>query len=379
MELSESQKKVLMQIKWWYQRPERPFFILNGYAGTGKTTMIPFIISELKLDMNDVCFAAYTGKAVNVLHSKGLKTARTIHSHMFKAKELNDGTIHFTFDRYGSFSEASLIIIDEFSMIDEELANYILSYNVPVLLLGDPGQLSPVTSNMGYFIDMKPDVTMTEIHRQAEDNPIIAASILARTGQNIPYGTFGDNNEVTKVPLRDLDSKYLFTTEQILTGKNETRRALNELVKDHYGFQGTLPAKPGIKLICLKNDRDLGIYNGSFIENTTPASKINMERYQFKMSFQTEHGHEHKNKRIYTRPLVNDQSKLTNRERFIRNRLVHVDYGYAITAHKSQGSQWNEILIYDDGFATWRKDERCRWLYTAITRAAYRIVIASDY
>ncbi len=153
----------------WLKRGEPQVFRLFGYAGVGKTTLARHVAEAAD---GETAFAAFTGKAAMVMRAHGCPGATTIHALIYRASEGADGAPTFTINEDGPASRASLIVIDECSMVDAELARDLLSFGKPILVLGDPFQLPPVKGG-GYFTDAAPDVMLTEIHRQAEDNPII--------------------------------------------------------------------------------------------------------------------------------------------------------------------------------------------------------------
>ena len=157
---------------------EPQVFRLFGYAGVGKTTLARHIAEGAR---GETAFAAFTGKAALVMRSKGCAGATTIHALIYRASEGAEGAPTFTLNADGPASRAGLIVIDECSMVDAELARDLLSFGKPILVLGDPFQLPPVKGG-GYFTDGAPDVMLTQIHRQAHDNPIIRLSEVVRSG-----------------------------------------------------------------------------------------------------------------------------------------------------------------------------------------------------
>src|SRR6187549_3221548 len=160
-------------------------FRLFGYAGTGKTTLARTIAEGVD---GEVKFAAFTGKAAMVMRSKGCARASTIHSLIYRARESGEEVPDFVLWDEAPASEAKLIIIDECSMVDAELGRDLMSFGVPVLVLGDPAQLPPVQSGAngaGFFTESEPDAMLTEVHRQAQDDPIVRLSMDIREGRAI--------------------------------------------------------------------------------------------------------------------------------------------------------------------------------------------------
>ena len=154
-------------------------------------------------------------------------------------------------------SKAELIIIDECSMVDAELGRDLLSFGVPLLVLGDPAQLPPIQGG-GFFTEAEPDVMLTEVHRQARDNPIVRLSMDIRAGDYLEPGRYGESEVVLKA---DLDPQRVLDADQVLVGRNNTRRAYNQRMRQRRGFTDTMP-EAGDKLVCLRNNRKKGLFNG---------------------------------------------------------------------------------------------------------------------
>src|SRR6202045_5185329 len=186
MDWSSEQKSALDRVNQWLRAGEPQLFRVFGYAGVGKTTLARHIAQGAA---GEAAFAAFTGKAALVLRSKGCAGATTIHALIYRATEGTEGAPNFTLNADGPASKAGLIVIDECSMVDAELARDLLSFGKPILVLGDPFQLPPVKGG-GYFTESPPDVMLTEIHRQAADDPIIRLSEIVRTGGELKEGAF---------------------------------------------------------------------------------------------------------------------------------------------------------------------------------------------
>lgn len=376
------------------------FFKFQGYAGTGKTSTIKSLLEEFE---GGVSFAAFTGKAALVMTKQGLP-AGTIHSLIYKPvepdkqrcedlfkkiretgsdgekrrlqKEL-DETRKVTFklkeDHESDLSKSDLLVLDEVSMVGPEMGRDLESFGVPILAIGDPGQLPPIEGT-GYFVQGKPDALLTEIHRQAKDNPIIDLATRARSGIPIPYGTFGGSIVLPKITLKD---KTLGDADQILTGKNITRQDLNRRVRALRGFSGVYP-QVGEKVICLRNNKELMIFNGQMAKVVSVGEHYD---YSFEMELELEPDHKGETRKVKVFALkahfdaYEDKTALNNVKWWMQKDSHEFDFGYAITVHKSQGSQWDDVLIYDDGMFVWEPPVRRRWLYTAITRAAKNVAI----
>jgi exodeoxyribonuclease V len=360
MEWSPQQDAALKAVSFWLKRGKPQVFRLFGYAGSGKTTLARAIADELD---GDVLFGAFTGKAALVMRSKGCRDARTIHSMIYRTRETDTEEPSFVLNEDGPASKAELIIVDECSMVDEELGRDLLSFGKPVLVLGDPAQLPPIKGG-GFFTEAEPDAMLTDVHRQAADNPIIRLSMLIRDGGRLTPGRYGES----RIIFRDLiDAEQVKAADQVLVGLNRTRRAYNRRIRELLERAGTRP-EPGDKLVCLKNDRKKGLLNGS-LWNVQTAGTV--RRKKIRMTVVPEEDNTHKPLRIGVLPEF-----FTSEEEIpyaLRRDSDEFDYGYALTVHKAQGSQWDNVVLFDESGAF--RDHRARWLYTAVTRAAETLTV----
>jgi hypothetical protein len=193
LDWSPNQEVALDAVTTWFADPAGPqVFRLFGYAGTGKTTLAIEIANRIgSKGNNKVLFAAFTGKAALVMQSKGCTAASTIHSLIYTLDEDSTGEMpRFVLNEASALADAKLLIIDECSMVGAELAHDLLTFKVKVLVLGDPAQLPPV-KDAGYFTECEPDAMLTEVHRQAQGNPIIRLSMDIRAGRQMPLGDMG--------------------------------------------------------------------------------------------------------------------------------------------------------------------------------------------
>jgi exodeoxyribonuclease-5 len=161
-------------------------------------------------------------------------------------------------------ASTKLLIVDEVSMVGEDLARDLLRFKKPILVLGDPAQLPPIR-DAGYFINAEPDILLTEVHRQAQNNPIIKASMDIRQGKNPEAGS-NDMGSFHIIQRKDIDISTLaelcVASDQVLCGRNQTRITLNNLIRKTLGIDSVYPVV-GDRLVCLKNDKNVGVFNGS--------------------------------------------------------------------------------------------------------------------
>ncbi len=351
--------------KWLKAKPGRQgtpqVFRLFGYAGTGKTTLARYVAEGVD---GEVLFAAFTGKAALVMQSKGCADASTIHSLIYRPRERDEETPTFVLWRGSPAAGAKLIVIDECSMVDDELGRDLLSFGAPVLVLGDPAQLPPVQGG-GFFTAHEPDAMLTEVHRQALGDPIVHLSMEVRAGRRLAPGTYG----VTEVVARGaFDPQRALDTDQILVGRNVTRRAYNARMRERRGRTDPLPVA-GDKLVCLRNNRPKGLFNGGLWmvkerkvrKNASLALRLRPE--------ENARGDVVK-ARVRAECFTGGLEELDWQQ---RKYFDEFDFGYVLTVHKAQGSQWDDVVLFDESFAF--PDSRERWLYTGITRAARRLTV----
>lgn len=397
-EFSDDQLQALQKVDTWLKGKDPKFFSLFGCAGTGKTTIARYLADSTN---GLVYFASFTGKAAQVLRLAGCPEASTIHSLIYspthrsqkrlKEIELNISRLTaespqairadlerqlaiekqnasrpmFNLKSDSPLAYASLCIIDECSMIDEQIGTDLLSFGVPILALGDPGQLPPV-KGQGFFTQREPDHLLTQIHRQAQGSPILKLATMARMGQDIPYGDYGANCTV----VDKLTPEMALEADQIIVGRNKTRKWTNTRVRTLKGLSGD--PVPGDRLVCLRNNHEKELLNGSLwtVDELVAGGPEDGDDVGI-LTVYPEAGdgppietvaHMH-----YFRG-YEDQLPW-----YDKTDADEFDFGYAITAHKSQGSQWDHVLIIDEStsFAQYKN----KWLYTAITRACKRVTI----
>ena len=273
MEFSPQQDEALKAVSRWLKAGEPQIFRLFGYAGTGKTTLARHFAEHVD---GEVQFAAFTGKAAQVLRSRGATNARTIHSLIYRPRgeeevadeETGKTSVSpmFSLNRQSPVAKAALIIVDECSMVDEALGRDLMSFGTPILVLGDPGQLPPISGG-GFFTDHEPDCLLTEIHRQARDNPIIELAMDVREGREIMHGDCGTAQVIGK---HDVTQDLVLDADQVLVGINRTRRRYNQRLRELKGFTAAYP-QAGDKLVCLRNDPAKGLLNGSLWQVMTSS------------------------------------------------------------------------------------------------------------
>ncbi|MEM9169018.1 MAG: AAA family ATPase [Pseudomonadota bacterium] len=363
MDWSPQQDDALKAIDRWLHKGDTQLFRLFGYAGSGKTTLARHVAEHVT---GDVAFAAFTGKAAHVLRANGCRGATTIHALIYRpaSDDADDGALTFTLRRDAPASEADLIVIDECSMVDEDLGRDLLSFGKPVLVLGDPAQLPPVKGG-GYFTDAEPDFMLTDIHRQAADNPIIRLSMAIRDGR-LDDADAADGAALNIVARDAIDADAILAADQVLVGTNRTRRRYNERIRALKGFDDATP-EPGEKLVCLRNNKKKGLLNGgvwNVVSRAAPRGR------KIRLRVAPDDGGKSVTVNVPQAFFTDGPETVPFQE---KRGADEFDYGYALTVHKAQGSQWDDVVLFDERFAF--REHAGRWLYTGVTRAAERLTL----
>ncbi len=359
---SPQQDAALAAVSRWLKAGDRQVFRLFGYAGTGKTTLARHIAEDAG---GEVVFAAFTGKAAHVLRAKGCKGAGTIHSLIYRTRGEDENGPTFVLNNDSAAGKAALIVIDECSMVDAEIGRDLLSFGTPILVLGDPAQLPPIAGG-GFFTEAEPDVMLTEVHRQAADDPIIRMSMIVREGGRLEEGAYG----ASRVVGRDgIEQEEVLGADQVLVGRNNTRRSYNARIRQLLEREGPAPVA-GDTLVCLRNERKRGLLNGS-LWSVDKVRKPRKGLLRYVLS-PDDGGLAKANTLVSINPAFFDGTAdaLSLAE---RRRSDEFDFGYVLTVHKAQGSQWDDVVLFDESFAF--RENRARWLYTGITRAATRLTV----
>jgi exodeoxyribonuclease-5 len=443
---SAAQAAAIAEVRDWFENrtEEQQVFRLFGYAGSGKSTVLKFALDDLGLSPHrsakdgrcvpGVVTATFTGKAALVLTRKGTP-ARTIHSLIYSVIESTEEEIaaaaakvqeaetaarkltgfdrtaaeagieamrqalsamkhpRFALNPQSDAADARLIVLDEVSMVGEEMARDLMSFGKPILVLGDPGQLPPIRGE-GAFTRDAPDVMLTEIHRQAAESAIIRLATMARMGEPIWFGVY--DAHVAKLRKGDITPDQALRGGQLICGLNATRFQLNNAMRSAAGLGGTyLPTGGAEKIICLKNDNSLGLINGMFLtlEDIVDEGSLYFSAVVHEAEAPPATGSREAPKGRRVTPFDSDgrpgrlriykghfedhvayDDKRHDRDWREKRNLTEATFGWAITAHKAQGSQWENVIVWDDGLGRSEIDRR-RWLYTAITRAERGLVL----
>lgn len=401
MQLSDDQARALGAITEWYSQGSRPWLTLGGYAGTGKTTLLgelPRAFPGKRLH-----YASYTGKAVSVLAGKlpPGQNVTTLHRLLYKpqpktvckaskepctpglwcskhtpqslvsdrdtppcetVKQLDWSPNMFPLEGI------DLVIVDEASMVSDKIWTDLTKWGVPVLAVGDHGQLPPIKSQFNLM--QNPMIRLETILRQVEGSPIIKMATIARKIGTLPYRNFGADGEVATVIRPNQMPDYPMDPDEgdlIIAAYNRTRNELNESMRNLLGRKG-LP-QPGDIVICLRNSYEVGIFNGmrgrikEFEVNDPTGTEawavIEMIDEGFDFSGQ-----------VYV-----PQFGAPKTDNQVGRWLNLFDYGYCMTAHKAQGSQADRVMVINERLP---QTDHKRWLYTAVTRAAKELIVVGN-
>ena len=403
MNWSPQQVAALSAVKAWLQKKSDPLFRLFGYAGTGKTTLARHLAEGVS---GKVLFAAYTGKAAYVMRQKGCREASTLHSLIYcpwekcgvrlrqleaerdrlkktDATDTRDARLAelakeieaeresldrpaFTLNRESPLRWAALLVVDECSMVDEAMARDLLSFGVKLLVLGDPAQLPPVYG-AGYFTKGTPNVMLSEVHRQARDNPIIDLATKVRLGEGLRLGQYGTSSVIS---TEALTPGLVLGVDQVLVGRNRTRQQYNNRIRTLRGYKSKFP-QPGERLVCLRNNHEIGLLNGGLWKVLNSRS---FEAGRIGLELEPEDGGPALTVEAHTHYFLGRDGK--DLDWMLRREAEEFDFGYVLTCHKAQGSQWGSVMVFDESGAFQASSRQ--WLYTAITRAAERVTIVRE-
>lgn len=388
MELTSKQEQGLKIAIDRYKNHER-YTCISGYAGTGKSTLVKFIISALDVDEDDVCYAAYTGKAAQVLLKKGNKNVSTLHKLLYKSYPRPDGSfLRLPVDEV----PYKIVIVDEVSMAPRNLMKLLFTHkNVHVICLGDPFQLPPVDKDEDNHLLDNPHIFLDEVMRQAQESEIIRVTMDIRNHKPL---SLMDGNEVKILTKADLSTGMMQWADQILVGTNQMRVALNNQMRELLG-RGDAP-EDGDKVICLRNywsilaenedplvNGTIGYLQDSFESfNQLPWRMGGQKIYTIQGNFLSDGGALYKDLDMDKKLILTGEKSLDWKTIWKLNSnpktsmLVPLEftYGYAITGHKAQGSEWDKVLVVEERFP-FEKEEHARWLYTCATRASEKLVL----
>jgi exodeoxyribonuclease V len=408
--LSADQKAALDRIEEWFRGAgNKRHFTLAGAAGSGKTTVTGLLIRRLKLNSQQVVLLAPTGKAVEALKfrlPRGWKSrARTLASFLWKWKFSGYNGEDNKFVHSGAKpveSDLRLVIVDEASMVTKRDFEALTHYR-RVLYTGDPDQLPPVVEDADLEGQMgscgvldQPDATLESIHRHGKDTSIYTVSHGARAGKQPDYGPSADGRVLHLSEAEghfgiDQLHEYIDHADVVLTQRNNVRVMINEYVRRRRGFMKTpvdFVPKPGEILVCSENSmhpvKKTKIANGERLVvteflGTRQVRKDAPEIEDFAvMAYPEGRDHDEAEWTISSQMLMGDQIRnsvlTTEHVSGPRSGVLRADWGYALTVHKAQGSEWPRVVVVDDMDPDHNVPLN-KWYYVAYSRAVEQLVI----
>ena len=390
MELTKKQEEGL-KIAVARHKSREKYTVISGYAGTGKSTLVRFIIDALDVDEDKVAYATYTGKAAEVLRKKGNPNAMTLHRLLYDSiPRQGGGFIRIPKKQL----DYDIVVVDEVSMVPKTMVDMLLAHRVYILFLGDPGQLPQIDKKEAHNLLDHPHVFLDEVMRQAAESEIIQLTMKIRNGEDIP---FMHGKEVIVAPKAELVTGHLTWADIIICATNKTRHNMNRQKRELLGYSGVL--QTGERIIVKRNywedcDEDgNAIVNGTIGTVANPyesfvriPSYVKNDRRDLPLIgciFTPDGGKSFDTFEIDKDYLLKEEPCVDWKVSYQLGKLKpkigdilpkQATYGYALTCHAAQGSEFDKVLVIEESFP-FDKTEHARWLYTAISRSAEKCVL----
>ena len=390
MELTVAQQKGLKIALERYKANEK-YTVIAGFAGTGKSTLVKFIIDALDVDQDKVAYATYTGKAAEVLRKKGNPNAMTLHRLLYDSiPRQGGGFIRIPKKQL----DYSIVVVDEVSMVPKTMVDMLLAHRIYILFLGDPFQLPQIDKKETHTLLDKPHIFLDQVMRQAAESEIIQLTMKIRNGEDIP---FMHGKEVIVAPKAELVTGHLTWADIIICATNKTRHNMNRQKRELLGYSGVLGENESLLIKCnyweVCNENGDALVNGSIgtIKNVFESfrripSYVKSDIRDMPTivgEFISDDGVSFGNIEFDKNFLLKEEPCIDWRTSYqlgkLKNKIGDIipkqaTYGYAITGHCSQGSQWDKVLVIEESFP-FDKVEHARWLYTCCTRPTSRLVL----
>ena len=391
MKLTNAQQKGL-EIAVERHRNHEKYTVIAGFAGTGKSTLVKYIIAALDVDPAKVCYATFTGKAAQVLIKKGNKNSLTLHKLLYDSIPRPAGGFMRIPKKQLDFD---VVVVDEVSMAPKTIMDLLFKHNVYVICLGDPFQLPPIDKNEDNHLLDNPHIFLDEIMRQAAESEIIRLTMDIRAGKSLVNSR---GNQVHVVGKNELVDGMYNWADQVLVATNDTRHMINDQMREMRNF-GPEPTD-GDKVICLRNywgilsDDGQGdpLVNGTIGTLHMPKKEtVYVPCYAYQPGkidvlsggFISDTGEDYGVLNMDPKIIFGGESALEWRDKYKLGKLAdkigdviprEFAFGYAITCHKAQGSEWDKVLVIEENFPR-VKEEHARWLYTACTRSTQKLAL----
>ena len=390
MILTNEQEQALKTIITKYKNHEK-YVTVCGYAGVGKSTLVKFAIEALDVAEDKVAYACFCGKAAEVLRKKGNKNAMTLHKLLYDSIPRKGGGF---FRKPKIKLEYDIVVVDEVSLAPKSMLDMLLKHKVFCIFIGDSFQLPQIDKNEAHTFLNNPDIFLSTVMRQAAESEIIQLTMKIREGQPINYF---QGKEVQILPYSQLNTGMLLWADQILTATNNKRHDINQQMRKLLGFNNLLCEKE--KIVVKRNYWDDCNEDGDALVNGTVGTINNLYDSFIKIppnikitnhtiptvcgDIVPEFGSSFKNINIDKNFLIYEEPCVDWRISYqvgkMKNKIgdilpKHITYGYALTCHAAQGSEWDKVLVLEESFP-FDKIEHSRWVYTACTRASEKLVL----
>lgn len=385
--LTDEQQALVKACYSWFYNDDELVFEYAGGPGTGKSFVMNFIIDYLGISRNQIAPMAFTGAAAVNMRTKGLLNAGTIHSWIYNTTitQKVDKSGNYIIDEYFNrpketidfipkikLKHIKLIIIDEGYMVPYEMKKDIEKFGIKILVAGDWNQLPPVNSTPAYLTDPNSVFLLTKTMRQSEGSNIVKLAYNILNGYPISNGYYGD---VLVIDEEELTDQMILSSNIIICSKNSTREYYNNKIRKLYGFSGKTP-QYGERVICRSNNKeeivdDINLANGLIgtVVNYPDVSGFDGKTFnmQFLPDILSNPFDIKVSYKYFTAPY--QQREAIKNDRYLQGEKF--EFGYAITAHLSQGSQFDNVIVIDEPMIG---NINNRLSYVAITRAKKRLI-----
>ncbi|MBM77101.1 MAG: ATP-dependent endonuclease [Crocinitomicaceae bacterium] len=420
----------------------RSIFLLKGYAGTGKTTLISALVKSLPSVAKRSVLLAPTGRAAKVLSKYSNKQASTIHRKIYWIRSRKNGNTYIKIK--DNTHTNTIFIVDEASMIPEasdssfgnrslldDLIQFVYDgIGCKLILIGDTAQLPPVHLDISPALDegflettyLKDviSVTMKEVVRQSKESTVLSNATDLRNRISVDdfsYPKFDVSSDVVRLESGEelqeqLETAYSVsgvTNTIVLCRSNKRANIYNEQIRARIRFQENEISVGDMLMVVRNNYFWLGedskagfIANGDIVE--VVRFKETIDRYGFSfanltvqlvdypdekdldvivmldtLSSETPSLTYDEYKKLYNEVSLDYKGDRELNKKIKENpffNALQIKFSYAITCHKSQGGQWDNVFV-DLGYF---KEEMLnksylRWLYTATTRASQKLFL----
>ena len=360
VELSKEQSRVAEELVTGV--PKRRLQTLGGYAGTGKTT----VAAEIHRRLPNWSVCAYTGKAADMLRRKGLTQATTIHGAIYYTHERDGELVHERKAIHAVQAEYDGFLIYEASTVPQDMLADLMAFGLPIIAIGDHGQLPPVGDDAGLMKD--PMFRLETVHRNA--GPIAYFAEHMRKGGRAK--DWPNGNGIWIAPKKQIPDRTLRNASQVICAFNKTRVAMNRRIRELQGhIAGELFRKcdpyprVGDRVMCLKNSLLRGVFNGQ------QGRIANVKRKGERILFQPDFGGPLSEKWIEPHPEAWNAVKPPKIIGNNADKRIPFDYAWCVTCHKMQGDESAKVVVFEERCEHW---EHARWAYTAASRAKEAIV-----